>query len=333
MNAAGVAVDVVIERGAFSADVRFEVAPGTVTALLGPNGAGKSTVLRALAGLTPVARGSITIGADVVEAPARGIRVPPQDRPVGCVFQDYLLFPHLSVIENVAFGLRARGVSRAEARHTAEVVLDTLGLAAFGESRPRRLSGGQAQRVALARALVTEPALLLLDEPLAALDIETRGDVRASLSEAMRAYGGTSIVVTHDPIDALNLADRIVVIEEGRVSQQGAAADLIAAPASRYVARLVGRTGFVDGDDFVSFPADAVRLIGAPGSAPHWTATVIRTELSLEASTVELELDGLGRIRALLPPASSAPEPGSRVIVEVPEASLNRAPTPSSPRL
>ncbi|MCI2957697.1 ABC transporter ATP-binding protein [Agromyces atrinae] len=326
MNAAGVAVDVGIERGAFSADVRFDVAPGTVTALLGPNGAGKSTVLRALAGLTPVARGSITIGADVVEAPARGIRVPPQDRPVGCVFQDYLLFPHLSVIENVAFGLRARGVARPEARRTAEVALDTLGLAAFRESRPRRLSGGQAQRVALARALVTEPALLLLDEPLAALDIETRGDVRASLSEAMRAYGGTSIVVTHDPVDALNLADRIVVIEDGRVSQQGTAADLIAAPASRYVARLVGRTGFVDGDDFVSFPADAVRLSDTDEGG-GWPGVVVRVDRDLAAALVEIDLDRGGRIRASLPVGADIVarlERGSRVVARTDDGVVAR---------
>ncbi|MDA1361335.1 ABC transporter ATP-binding protein [Glycomyces luteolus] len=171
----------------------------------------------------------------------RGSRwVPPEERRIGVVFQDYLLFPHLTAIDNVAFGPRRRGLGRTEARALAAAWLDRVGLGAFGKRRPKQLSGGQAQRVALARALATDPALLLLDEPLAALDARTRLDTRAELHRHLTGHSGPAIVVTHDPVDALMLADRLVVIEDGRAVQEGDAESVTARPRTDYIARLVG---------------------------------------------------------------------------------------------
>src|SRR6478609_2072310 len=150
-----------------------------------------------------------------------GVFVPPERRPVGVVFQDYVLFPHLSALDNVAFGLRSRGTRRAAARRIAGTWLETVGLADHATARPAALSGGQAQRVALARALATEPRLLVLDEPLAALDQQARVSVRRDLRDRMQAFAGIRILVTHDPVDAATLADRLVVLEHGRIVQSG----------------------------------------------------------------------------------------------------------------
>jgi molybdate transport system ATP-binding protein len=176
----------------------------------------------------------------VLEDTASQTWLPPERRRVGVVFQDYLLFPHLSARENVAFGLRARGLERVEARRRADAWLDRVGLADLADRRPRELSGGQAQRVALARALVSEPGLMLLDEPLAALDAGTRLEVRAELRRHLAAFAGPSVVVTHDALDAFVLADRLVVVEAGRVVQAGTPEAVARRPATEYVARLVG---------------------------------------------------------------------------------------------
>lgn len=226
--------------GDLALDVRLKAAPGQLVVLVGPNGAGKTTLLRALAGLVPVEEGHVSIDGAVLEDTARGIRVPTERRPVGMVFQDYLLFPHLSMIENVAFGLRARGVPRAAARQQAAVWLDRMGLSARAEAKPRSLSGGQAQRVALARALATSPSLLLLDEPLAALDAPARAGVRRDLRRHLATFGGVRLLVTHDPPEAIALADRIMVIEHGSIVQAGDVPDVTARPRSRYVAEFVG---------------------------------------------------------------------------------------------
>jgi molybdate transport system ATP-binding protein len=229
-----------VTLGPLELDVALSVPDGDVVALLGPNGAGKSTVLRCLAGLQPVDRGRIVLDGEVLDDAGGGVYVPPERRPVGLVFQDYLLFPHLSALENVAFALRARGVPRAEARRRAHDRLDRLGLADHAGHRPAALSGGQAQRVALARALVAEPRLLLLDEPLAALDAATRNEVRLDLRRHLRTMAGARLIVTHDPVDAHVLADRVVVLERGRVVQTGTPAEVTARPRSRYVAELAG---------------------------------------------------------------------------------------------
>lgn len=226
--------DLRLRRGDFTLDVALEAAQGEILALLGPNGAGKSSVLRALAGLAPLSRGRVLVdGRDETTTPV-------ESRPIGMVFQDYLLFEHMSALDNVAFGPRCQGMSRAAARERAAGLLAHMGLADHARARPRGLSGGQAQRVALARALAVRPRLLLLDEPMAALDASTRIDVRARLRHLLEEFDGATVLVTHDPLDAMVLADRIAVIEGGRVVQQGAPAEVARRPRTPYVARLVG---------------------------------------------------------------------------------------------
>ncbi|OMI36520.1 ABC transporter ATP-binding protein [Streptomyces sparsogenes] len=272
----GLDARLVVERGAFRLDVALTAAPGDVVALLGPNGAGKTTALRALAGLLPLADGHLRLDGAELD------RTPPESRPVGVVFQDYLLFPHLTALDNVAFGPRCHGASKAEARAQAAGWLDRMGLAGHASVKPRRLSGGQAQRVALARALATHPRLLLLDEPLAALDARTRLDVRAQLRRHLADFEAVAVLVTHDPLDAMVLADRLVVVEDGRIVQEGAPSDIARHPRTDYIAHLVGlnlyrgqalgHTVHVDGgagittvEDltgpvFVAFPPSAVTL-------------------------------------------------------------------------
>ncbi|MEV7234972.1 ABC transporter ATP-binding protein [Streptomyces sp. NPDC051020] len=232
--AAGLDAHLVVSHGLFHLDVALTAAPGDVVALLGPNGAGKTTALRALAGLTPLTGGHLRLDGVALD------RTPPESRPVGVVFQDYLLFPHLSALDNIAFGPRCQGASKAEARAQAAEWLDRMGLADHAGAKPRRLSGGQAQRVALARALATHPRLLLLDEPLAALDARTRLDVRAQLRRHLADFEAVAVLVTHDPLDAMVLADRLVVIEHGRLVQEGTPSDIARHPRTDYIAQLVG---------------------------------------------------------------------------------------------
>jgi molybdate transport system ATP-binding protein len=232
--------DIRLRLERISLDVALRIAPGQVVALLGPNGAGKSTVLNALAGLLRLAGGHVTLDGVVLEQPDRRIRVRAERRPVALMFQDYLLFPHMSAVENVAFGLRARGLDKAQARERAVAALNQVGLAEVVSARPRAMSGGQQQRVAMARALVTEPRLLLLDEPLAALDVSTKTDVRRQLRSILRASDAANVLVTHDLLDAVALADTMLIIEGGSVVQSGSPAEVTARPRSRYVADLVG---------------------------------------------------------------------------------------------
>ncbi|MBI2711101.1 MAG: ABC transporter ATP-binding protein [Actinobacteria bacterium] len=236
----GLAATIDVTVGAFRLDVALDVPPGETVAVVGPNGAGKTTLLRALAGLLPIGAGRIALAEAVLDDPTTGQFVTVEERPIGVVFQDYLLFPHLGALDNVAFGLRSRGATTAAANEQARRWLTRVGLGDLTKAKPRQLSGGQAQRVALARALATEPTLLLLDEPLAALDATTRVDTRRDLRRHLRAHDGVRLVITHDALDAAALADRIVVIEAGRVVQQGTLAEITARPRSRYVADLVG---------------------------------------------------------------------------------------------
>ncbi|HEV2767581.1 MAG TPA: ABC transporter ATP-binding protein [Acidimicrobiales bacterium] len=236
---AGLSAAVGARVGELRLDVALDALPGEVVAVVGPNGAGKSSLLRALAGLVPLCAGRVVMGDTVLEDAATGHRLAPERRPVGVAFQDRLLFPHLSALDNVAFGLRCRGVRRAEARRRAAEWLDRLGVGHRAVSRPATLSGGEAQRVALARALAVEPALLLLDEPLSALDVEARAALRRELRPLM-AGAGVAVLVTHDPLEAMTLAGRLVVLEHGRVVQHGTPREVAERPRSPWVAELVG---------------------------------------------------------------------------------------------
>ena len=313
--------------GTFHLDVELHAEPGEVVAVLGPNGAGKTTVFRCLAGLLPLDDGSIDLDGTCLDDPARDVFVPPERRPVAVVFQDYLLFANLTALENVAFGLRARGMAKQEARTKASEWLDRVGLAAHAGHRPRALSGGQAQRVALARALATEPRLLLLDEPLAALDAGTRGDVRRDLRRHLATFDGVRLLVTHDPVDAYALADRVVILESGRVAQSGTLADVTTRPTSRYIADLIGLnllTGTGAGGAITtasgarSVPAEAVEgpvfaviqphavalYLAAPQGSPRnvWSSTV--TDIDRRADRVRVRLDGPVPLVAEITPAA-----------------------------
>ena len=211
-----------------------------IVAVLGPNGAGKTTLLRLLAGLEPIDSGRIELDGNVLDDPSTGIFVPSERRPIAMVFQDYQLFPFLSARDNVAFGLRARGVARASARRAADEWLARVGLQASASLRPGALSGGQSQRVALVRALATEPDLLLLDEPLAALDVSAKSNTRRELRTHLARVRGTRLVVTHDPVDAAVLADRVLILEDGAVTQSGTMSEIALRPSTQYIADLVG---------------------------------------------------------------------------------------------
>ncbi len=316
-----------VDLGSLALAVELPVADGEVVAVLGPNGAGKSTLLRALAGLLPLDRGHIRVDGRVLDDPADGVLVPPEQRPGAMVFQEHLLFGHLSVLANVAFGLRSRGVAKADAEVAARDWLERMGLADRAGDRPRQLSGGQAQRVAVARALASEPRFLLLDEPLSALDVTTRGSVRHELRHHLRQFAGSSVLVTHDPLDAAVIADRLVVIEDGRPVQEGTLADITARPRSAYVADLLGInlvSGLARGTEvtlgdgtvlttattasgpvFAVIPSQAISLhterpLGSPRNT--WQTTV--GELHLVGDRARVHLVGPPRLSAEVTPAS-----------------------------
>ena len=331
----GLRARVVVRRAGFALDVDLDVAPGEVLGLLGPNGAGKSTLLRALAGLVPLDEGRTTLGGRDLDDPAGGVRTPPEHRPIGVVFQDLRLFPTLTAVDNVAFGLRARGTGRGPARETATAWLDRVGLADQATARPAALSGGQAQRVALARALAPGPGLLLLDEPLSALDVATRAEMRRDLRTHLTGFAGPALVVTHDPVDALTLTDRLVVLEGGRAIQDGAPAEVAARPRSPWVADLLGVSllpGTVEGpgavrldrvDRTLATRSTSDQAVGdevhvairpravalhreRPGGSPRnaWEAVVAGVET--DADRVRVQTEGPAPVTAEITPAALA---------------------------
>ena len=231
-------------RGEFELELALQARGGSTTVIVGESGAGKTSVLRLAAGLDRPVTGRIVLDGEVYTDTTADIHVPPWRRSVGYVSQDYALFPHLSVAENVAFGLRAAGVRSGEIRARVARVLERTGIAELARRKPSTLSGGQQQRAALARALVLDPRLLLLDEPLAALDLQTRRKVRGELRRLLRELETTTLYVTHSPIEALLFGDHIVVLEGGRISQVGDRDELLRHPRSRYVAELVGTNFF-----------------------------------------------------------------------------------------
>ena len=234
-TATALVADLSARRGSFEVTAAFNVSAGRPLALVGPNGAGKTTVLNALAGHVDIERGSILLGGRDL------VGLPPEARRVGVVFQDFLLFPHLTVADNVAYGIRMRGSNRSRARSAALPWLERFELAGLATRYPHELSGGQAQRVSLARALAAEPEALLLDEPMAALDVEIRDEVRADLAGYLRDFAGPTVIVTHSAADVAALAADVVVLEHGAVTQRGSWASLRTAPATPYAERLVRR--------------------------------------------------------------------------------------------
>jgi molybdate transport system ATP-binding protein len=328
----GLHLDATCDRGAFSLEVALHVAPGESLAVLGPNGAGKSTLLRALAGLDPVTAGQIELDGRLLDRCRRrdegpDVFVPPEHRRVGLVFQGYRLFPHLSVRDNVAFGPRSAGQSRRASRAAADRWLETLDLSGLAARRPRQLSGGQAQRVALARALATDPALLLLDEPMAALDARTRLEVRAALREHLRHFAGPVVVVTHDPVEAMVMADRLLVLEGGRAMQQGRPADVARRPATDYVARLVGLNLYAgevvaeqDGEQRSPITLDSGGRLYATGLSSSGLVGGSRVLVAVRPASVSIhgERPVAGSPRNVWPGEVAGMEPsGDRVRVQV----------------
>jgi molybdate transport system ATP-binding protein len=340
---AELSADLGVRRGEFTLDLGLQIGAGEVVALLGPNGAGKSTAVQALAGLIPLTSGRVSIAGRLMAEPATGVHRAPHARRIGVVFQDYLLFPHLTVLDNVAFGPLVQGLGKPEARRRAVAWLERVGIAELAKTKPSAISGGQAQRVALARALAAEPRLLLLDEPLAALDAKTHLLVRAEVRRHLADFPGATLLVTHDPIDAAVLTDRLVVIEDGRVVQQGTPLEVARRPRTDYVARLVGLNllagrgqghrvllptgGSVElaeqasGDVYVAFRPGSVSLfVHRPDGSPRnlWAGRIVALEPHGEGVRVEIgEVpDRTSSILAEVTPAAVADlelRPGSEV--------------------
>ena len=330
---------VVVRRPGHVLDVRLRAGPGEVLAVIGPNGAGKSTLVRALAGVLPLTEGHVVCDGRTWDDPGSGIRLEARHRHVGVVFQQGLLFPHLTALQNAAFGPRSRGVPRRRAERTAQEWLDRLGVADLADRRPDRLSGGEAQRVAVARALAGSPRLLLLDEPLSALDVRVAAGLRVELARHLGEHDGVSLLVTHDALDALTVATRVLVVDEGRVAQDATPQEVARRPATDHVARLVGLnvlrgTGrgttveLPDGPVLVTatpargqvsaaFAPTAVTLtLQEPlGSARNrWRGPV--TSLAPHGSAVRVHVDVAGGLVADVTPGSAAQlrlEPGSQV--------------------
>jgi molybdate transport system ATP-binding protein len=294
--------------------------PGQVVGVIGPNGAGKSTLLRAVAGLVPI-EGQLHVEGRSWSA------LPVRERKVGMAFQDRLLFPHLTALDNVAFGPRSAGATRDQARGTAGTWLDRFGVGDLAVRKPRELSGGQAQRVAIARALATDPRVLLLDEPFSGLDVGVAAGLRIELARHLASYDGVTLLVTHDAIDALTLADVVWVLEEGRLVQIGPPREVAARPLTRHVARLVGLNVLSEGDRFWSFSPSAVTVSPAEpaGSARHrWPGTV--TSLAPHGDAVRLLVSGQHELLADVTPAAVAElalAPGREVWLSVKETAVS----------
>ena len=291
--------------------VDIEIAEGEFFAMLGPSGSGKTTCLRLIAGFEQPTSGHIEIFGETAEG------VPPYRRNVNTVFQDYALFPHLSVADNVAYGPMIRGVAKAERMKAAEDALALVQLPGYGARKPSELSGGQRQRVALARALVNKPRVLLLDEPLGALDLKLREQMQEELKALQRTLGITFVLVTHDQGEALSMADRVAVFNQGRIMQVGAPEEIYRAPRSRFVADFVGSSNVLP-PEFVerlagrrawaSVRPESIRIVDGSGQA----ATVLGSSYLGAATRLALDMSGQ-RVTVLLPAGAAVPETGATV--------------------
>jgi putative spermidine/putrescine transport system ATP-binding protein len=288
-------------------DVSFAVEPGEFFAMLGPSGSGKTTCLRLVAGFETPDRGQVLLdGRDVSSTP-------PYERNVNTVFQDYALFPHMTVLENVAYGPRVRGVATAERMQRAREMLGLVQLGTQGERRPAQLSGGQRQRVALARALINQPRVLLLDEPLGALDLKLREEMQIELKSLQKKLGITFVYVTHDQGEALSMADRVAVFSKGRIEQLAAPRELYLRPATAFVARFVGSANVADATLARSLGAAtpfAIRAENidvlpdttpAPAGAAVAPGTVVAVQFHGAASRWQVQLDAGEVWSALVP--------------------------------
>ena len=294
--------------------VDLEVVPGEFFAMLGPSGSGKTTCLRLIAGFEQPTAGHIEIFGE------RADGVPPYRRNVNTVFQDYALFPHLNVIDNVAYGLMVKGVGKAERLKAAEQALELVRLPGYGARRPSQLSGGQRQRVALARALVNRPKVLLLDEPLGALDLKLRENMQEELKLLQKSLGITFIFVTHDQGEALSMADRVAVFNDGRIMQVGTPQEIYQRPASRFVADFVGSSNVLP-PDFVqrysgqrrwaSLRPEAIRF-GSQPNGDGVPARVVSLNYLGAATRIALDAEGL-RLHATMPAGAAVPAEGDAV--------------------
>lgn len=287
MSGAGLAARIAVRRSPeFRLELDLQVEAGTTVALLGPNGSGKSTAVWALAGAIPIDEGLVTLAGRVLDDPAEGFFVPPEERHMGVVFQDVLLFPHLSVLDNVAFVLRPAMKTRREASKAAADRLDRFGLGDLAPLRPSQLSGGQAQQVGLARALASDPDLLLLDEPLSALDVGTRAQVRRTLTEHLQSFAGPRLLITHDPTEAFLMADRVVVIEDGTATQTGTPDEIRRHPRTSYAADLAG-VNLITGEA----ANGTVRINGGPELQIADTSTAGRVLLTIHPRAVSVHAE------------------------------------------
>jgi molybdate transport system ATP-binding protein len=304
-------------RGSFALSLELSLRRGETTVLVGESGAGKTTLLRLVAGLDQPDEGRIVLDGRVWADTSAAVVLPAWRRSVGYVFQDYALFPHLSVSDNVAFGLRAAGARRRESAERARAVLERLGIADLAGRRVAGLSGGQQQRVALARALVLDPDVLLLDEPLSALDLRTRRGIRGELRRLLRSLPCCTLYVTHNPVEAMFFGERLVVLERGRVTQSGTRDELLRHPRSAYVAELVGTNLLYGsperaGGTEVRTGAGSI-MVGAEAAEGEVFATVSPREITLYRERPEASAQNLftGPIVELVP----EPPGGERVRV------------------
>ena len=297
-------------RDAFALDVAFQATASSTTVLVGESGAGKTSVLRLLAGLDRLDEGAVTIGGEPYADAAQGLHVPSWRREIGYVAQDYALFPHLSVYENVAFGLRASGVARARIRPMVDEALGLVGIPELANRMPLQLSGGQQQRVALARALVLSPRLLLLDEPLSSLDLQTRRLVRVELRSLLHRLPCITVYVTHSPVEALVFGDQVVVLDGGRVAQAGSRDQLLRYPRSPFVAELVGTNLFIG-------RAAAASTGPAPAETIRTPEGVIAIEHSPGPGTVYLTVSPREITLSRTPPDGSAQNVFAGAVLEL----------------
>jgi putative spermidine/putrescine transport system ATP-binding protein len=304
--------------------VDLDIAPGEFFAMLGPSGSGKTTCLRLIAGFEQPTAGAIEIFGEHVEG------VPPYRRAVNTVFQDYALFPHMTVADNVAYGLMIKGVDKATRRARAEEMLALVKLAGYGGRKPSQLSGGQRQRVALARALVNEPKVLLLDEPLGALDLKLRVEMQGELKALQHRLGITFVFVTHDQTEALAMADRVAVFNEGRIVQVGPPEEIYERPRTRFVADFVGGANVLEPSVAAALGlphaphalrAEKIRLLPADqptiGGQLSAAGTVRDMEYHGASRRYAVDLGG-GRVAVTVPATEAAFAPGSAIRLVVP---------------